>query len=266
MSALTMPTTRRDEGRRQRVLAPPQGGRFAAVIFDMGSTLLEFENVPWAALYPSSVESAYRMLQRLGKPLPPTERFTVRFNELLERRRRGIREEQREYRIGDLLRDLVRPFDIHLLPDEMERLHAAYYAPIRRQVTVYPDAEATLAELKSRGYRLGLLSNTCFRARDHREELQHFGIWPHLDAAVFTSTGVFRKPHPEPFRLVAHRLRVSARRCLYVGDRQHEDAIGATHAGMTAVLVRRPRRAYEPGATRCVEIAELRELPARLAG
>ena len=243
------------------VLAPTSGGRFAAIIFDMGSTLLEFENVPWAALYPTSVASAYRYLDRVGKVCPPFDPFLARFNEILERRRRRIREENREYRIGDLLRDLTRPFAISLTADELRRLHGAYYAPIRRQVSVYADAESTLANLRARGYKIGLLSNTCFRARDHREELMHFGLWQHLDVAVFTSTGRYRKPHPEPFRRVARQLRVPIRRCLYVGDRQVEDVIGAARIGMSAVLVRRPRRAYEPGLTRSVEIAQLSELP-----
>jgi putative hydrolase of the HAD superfamily len=242
-------------------LTPPGRGRFSAIIFDMGSTLLEFENVPWSALYPTSVESAYHRLERMGKAVPPFDRFLARFNVILERRRQRIREKQREYRIGDLLRDLVRPFGIDLTTDELSRLHAAYYAPIRRQVSVYPDAADTLAHLKRRGYKIGLLSNTCFRARDHREELAHFGLWRYLDAAVFTSTGTFRKPHPEPFRHIARRLRVSMRRSVYIGDRQVEDVIGATEAGMSAVLVRRARRTYEPGLTQSVEIEQMNQLP-----
>jgi HAD superfamily hydrolase (TIGR01662 family) len=198
--------------------------------------------------------------------LPSFELFLDRFNTLLERRRRRIREEQREYRIGDLLRDLLRPFAVSLTTDGLSRLHAAYYAPIRRQVSVYADAASTLAGLRAQGYKIGLLSNTCFRARDHREELVHFGLWQHLDAAVFTSTGRFRKPHPEPFRLIARRLRVPIRRCLYVGDRQFEDVIGAARIGMSAVLVRRPRRTYEPGLTQSVEIEQLRDLPSWLGG
>jgi len=252
--------TRRARGHARRTLAPPAGGRFAAVIFDMGSTLLEFENVPWPVLYPTCVDSALACLVRMHKPAPPSAAFFDRFMLLLERRRERIREELREYRIGALIRDLLRPFAIKLRTQEMARLLAAYYAPIRRQVSVYPDAEPTLASLKQAGYRVGLLSNTCFRVRDHREELAHFGLWPHLDAAAFTSTGIFRKPHPEPFRRIARGLGVPLRRCVFVGDRQIEDVQGSQQVGMTAVLIRRPGRSYQAGLTDSLEIDSLGDL------
>ncbi|MBI3872839.1 MAG: HAD family hydrolase [candidate division Zixibacteria bacterium] len=246
----------------RRPLAPPDGGRFAAIIFDMGSTLLEYENVPWAALYPSCVGSVHSYLERRRRPkVPSFEEFLNRFRLLLEVRRKRIREECREYRIGDLLRQLLRSCDIRTADGELARISNAYYAPIRRQLTVYPDGVTTLKALRDAGYRLGLLSNTCFRAQDHREELIRFGLWPLLDVASFTSTGTYRKPHPEPFRQVAKRLDVPPGRCLYVGDRQVEDVHGPQGAGMAAVLVRRPGRAYESGLTRSIEIEQVGQLP-----
>jgi HAD superfamily hydrolase (TIGR01662 family) len=125
---------------------------------------------------------------------------------------------------------------------------------------MYPDAPEVLRTLKAAGYKIGLLSNTCFRARDHLEELRYFGLRPFFDSLVFTSTGIYRKPHAAPFRLIAKRLGVSLKRSVYVGDRQKEDVLGPQALGMTPVLVRRPLRRYEPGLTRSPEIAQLAEL------
>lgn len=226
----------------------------------MGSTLLEFENIPWPVLYRFCLDEVYRRLERFGYRLPEIDAFWQPFDLLLERRRQRITESSREYRIGDLLRDQTRFFGITLRPGQLEELSNAYYAPIRRGVTMYSDALVVLQKLKQAGYKVGLLSNTCFRARDHREELISFGLWPFLDAAVFTSTGAYRKPHPAPFQLVASRLGVPVKRCLYVGDRQKEDILGPQRLGMTAVLVRRPGRRYVAGLTESVEIASLSEL------
>lgn len=249
-----------DSSKRRRLLTPPGGGRFAAVIFDMGSTLLEFENIPWPVLYRFCLDEVHRRLLRLGHRPPENEVFWHRFDELLNRRRRRIAEQMREYQIGPLLRDQVRSFGISLRPGESSQLGDAYYAPIRRAVTMYPDAPRVLATLKNAGYKIGLLSNTCFRARDHLEELKFYGLRPWFDALLFTSTGVYRKPHPEPFRLIARKLGVPLKRSVYVGDRQKEDVLGPQALNMTPVLVRRPLRRYVEGMTKSAEITQLTEL------
>lgn len=242
------------------LLVPPGGGRFDAVIFDMGGTLIEFENVPWDALYPSSVHSLHRWLGRHRKRVPDYDHLLERFIVLLERRRARIRAAMREYHITPLIRELAAGFGIHLRGKELSGAVNAYYAAIRRQLTVYPEAKPTLAALKGMGYTVALLSNTPFRVHDHRQELEQFGLWSHLDAALFTSTIAHRKPHPEPYRLIAKRLGVSLKRSLYIGDRQLEDVLGPQQVGMTACLIRRPGKKYEEGKTRSCEIWSLAEL------
>jgi HAD superfamily hydrolase (TIGR01662 family) len=241
-------------------LAPPNGGRFAAIIFDMGGTLLEFENVPWDALYPSSVHSLHHWIERQRIKAPPYDEFLERFLVLLERRRARIRAEMREYHITPLVRELLARFSITLQASNLSRAVDAYYAPIRRQVSVFPESKPTLNRLSELGYTIGLLSNTPFRVQDHREELVHHGLWQHFDATLFTSTIKFRKPHPEPFKLICRRLGVSPKRSLYVGDRQLEDVQGPQAVGMSACLIRRHNRKYQDGLTRSAEIQRLDEL------
>ena len=251
--------------RSQARLAPPGGGQFDALIFDMGGTLLDFDSIPWPTLYRISVEEVHRRLQRLGHQPPELELLWERFNVLMDNRRKLIREEMREYQIGPLLKGLINGNGVRLRDGELAILCNAYYAPIRRAVSAYPDASPALTALHDAGYKLGLLSNTAFRARDHREELIRFGLWPFFTAAVFTSTLRHRKPHPDPFHEIARRLNVNLKRTLYIGDRQREDILGPQSLGMTAVLIRRPHRKYEPGMTESVEIDSLTELPALLA-
>jgi len=260
MNEIEAATPARPGSSRSRLLTPNGGGQFAAIIFDMGSTLLEFENIPWPVLYRFCLDDVHRRLIRLGHRPPDVEVFWQRFDALLNRRRKRIALAMREYRIGELLRDQARSFGIDLHPGDLTTLCDAYYAPIRRAVTMYPDAPLVLRTLKEAGYKIGLLSNTCFRARDHLEELRHFRLRPYFDALVFTSTGIYRKPHPAPFRLIASRLGVPLKRSLYVGDRQKEDVLGPQSLGMTAVLVRRALRRYEPGLTQSAEIAQLADM------
>lgn len=241
-------------------LAPPSGGRFTAIIFDMGGTLLEFENVPWDDLYPASLRSLMRFLRQIGKPVPSYDAIIERFFVLLERRRARGRVEMREYHITPLVRELLQPFSLRLNRPDLSGALDAYYSPIRKHVTVYPDAVSVLRSLNDSGHTLGLLSNTPFRASDHLDDLGRYGLKHFFREMVFTSTLKYRKPHPEPFRVACKRLGVSPKRALYIGDRQYEDVLGPQRVGMTACLIRRNGKPYEPGLTRSAEINTLDEL------
>lgn len=244
------------------ILTPKSGDRFEAIIFDMGGTLLEYDNIPWPVLYTVCVDAVYDRLIRLKHKPPPRERVHERFQMLLDRCRVRIREGNHEYHIARLLRTLVETGGRRLRRGELNILCNAYYAPITRAVTVHPDARPTLARLHGVGYPLALLSNTCFRARDHRRDLERFGLWSYFSATLFTSTGRYRKPHPDPFREICRRLGVPPQRALYVGDRQKEDILGPQAIGMTAVLIHRPATVarYEAGRTESHEISTLLEL------
>ena len=246
---------------RAGTLACADGARFDAIIFDMGTTLIEFENIRWRDLYRICVDAAHHRLIRMGHQPPDADSFSERFNLLLDRRRLAIREKMHEYRIDELLAEAADVDGVNLVDGELTSLCDAYYAPIRRGLTVYADAVPALTALREAGFPLGLLSNTCFRVGDHREELEQFGLWSMFDEALFTSTGTYRKPHPEPFELICSQMNVSPERCLYVGDRQKEDVLGPQKLGMTAALIRRPTRPYEPGLSDSVEIQTLAELP-----
>ena len=45
------------------------------VLFDMGSTLLEYETIPWSVLNVNCLDAAYKFLEDGGYDLPPVDRF-----------------------------------------------------------------------------------------------------------------------------------------------------------------------------------------------
>ncbi|WP_194898477.1 HAD family hydrolase [Catenulispora pinisilvae] len=97
------------------------------------------------------------------------------------------------------------------------------------------DAAAGLEALKSRGYRLGLLS-------DCTPELPvawpGLAVAPYFDTAAFSCVEGVKKPDPAFFRLVCDRLGVAPGDCLYVGDGGSRELSGAAAVGMTPVMLR----------------------------
>ena len=113
---------------------------------------------------------------------------------------------------------------------------------------LYEDALPVLAELRGRGLKLGLISNT---NRDLAAFVRHFA----LDVDAWISSGSHGKVKPSPtiFRAVLELLEVEPAEAAMVGDSLSDDVEGARalgHAGVPArprgPLLGARRRADEP--------------------
>jgi putative hydrolase of the HAD superfamily len=68
----------------------------------------------------------------------------------------------------------------------------------------------------------------------------------------------YEKPHPEIFRVALETLKAKPEESLYVGDMYSVDYVGATGAGMQAVLMDCPGAYAEKGVPRVGSLVELR--------
>ncbi len=102
---------------------------------------------------------------------------------------------------------------------------------------LYEDALPVLQDLRERGLRLGLLSNT---ARDLDEFVAHHGL--DVDAVLTSRAHGKTKPHEAIFRAMLEALGVDAGAAVMVGDTVEDDVEGARAIGMRAVLVDRDDR------------------------
>ena len=99
---------------------------------------------------------------------------------------------------------------------------------------LYEDARPVLAELRARGLKLGLLSNT---ERDLDLFVSHHGLA--VDAVLTSRLHGKTKPHEAIFRRMLELLDVDARDAVMVGDTVEDDVEGARAVGMRAILVDR---------------------------
>ena len=127
--------------------------------------------------------------------------------------------------------------------------------------TVFADARETLATLRERGYRLGLLSNTWWAAAWHNADLAAQGLADLLDELVYTSDLQCSKPDPSVFREIASRLGVAPEMCVMIGDRQVDDVSGARAVGMRAIWRRNDSGFPAPLVAPDAVVDALAELP-----
>ncbi len=96
------------------------------------------------------------------------------------------------------------------------------------------DAAATLEALRSRGYRLAVISNADGRVRSL---LEGAGLSPFLEFIVDSAEIGVEKPDPRIFHAATSRLALSPSACVYVGDIYEIDVLGARGAGLEAILI-----------------------------
>jgi putative hydrolase of the HAD superfamily len=115
---------------------------------------------------------------------------------------------------------------------------SSYYAAWDPHTLTDPDAAPLLAELRRRGIKVGVLSNTMWPRQVHEQIFVRDEILELIDGAVYTSEIPWVKPHPEAFRAVMRAIGMTdPADCVFVGDRPYDDVHGAKSIGMRGVLV-----------------------------
>ena len=89
-----------------------------------------------------------------------------------------------------------------------------------------------LKELKARGIKIGLMTNTF---SDERNFIRSCELFPYFDIALISYEQGICKPDPQMYRMMTEQLGVAPEECLFVGDGGSRELYGAREAGMKAV-------------------------------
>jgi putative hydrolase of the HAD superfamily len=126
-----------------------------------------------------------------------------------------------------------------------EAFLASYFDAWEPHTLTDPEAAPLLRELRRRGIRVGVLSNTMWPRAAHERIFERDQLTGLIDGAVYSSEIPWAKPHPEAFRAAMAAVGTDdPATCVFVGDRPYDDIHGAKQAGMRAVL--RPNDAVPP--------------------
>lgn len=201
-----------------------------AVCFDWGDTLMQFE------FDSGLVEAGHRAgIEALGRDGSldvdgMTAHFTEHYLPLF-----WVPGTLEEIEYPGLIRELLGHFDVEVSDEELGRFLEAEHAAWEPSRRLGATTHALLEALRSRGLKLGLVSNAFDPAWLLHRDLEQMGIAERMDFAVFSSELGKRKPHPEIFERALDALEVDASEAMFVGDRLYEDVHGSNELGMTSV-------------------------------
>lgn len=125
------------------------------------------------------------------------------------------------------------------------------------RLKIEPGVKETLLELKERGYRLGLISNTV--SPNVRDFLKHEGFDDIFEFQIYSHEEGIKKPSKELFEKARKFVGLKPEECAYVGDTFDKDVAGAKGAGWTAILMNYHGNHADKGAAD-YKITDLKEL------
>jgi HAD superfamily hydrolase (TIGR01662 family) len=103
---------------------------------------------------------------------------------------------------------------------------------------LYPDTLETLAALRDSGYRLGCISNTNDGVHAWRIIERH-SLRSWLSPIYMSEEIGLRKPHPRPFLMLLDEWALSPEQAVMVGDTLDADVLGAQRSGMRGIWIDR---------------------------
>jgi putative hydrolase of the HAD superfamily len=211
-----------------------------AVLFDWGETLAHWE---WG---PGMLEAGHDAgLRAIGhEPRAAlSERFVSTYLPLLD-----VPGELENVDYSGVIARLLADEGIVAGVDDVDRFIAAEHEIWVPAHQLASTTHALLELLRSRGLRLGIVSNAFDPPALLHRDLERLGVAERVDAAVFASDVGWRKPHPAIFERALELLGVSAERTLFVGDSLGVDLGGASALAMHTCQALWFRADDDPGA------------------
>ena len=196
--------------------------KFSAVIFDLFGTLVD-----------DFGSSAGQMNQELAAALGvPYEPFMQLWSQTLQMRAIGAFQT-----VEASIEHVCRAMEMQVGAEQIKRAVEIRLQYIRQALKPRPNAEATLAQLKHQGHKLGLLSNCSIEIPILWRETAFANL---IDTPIFSSRARLKKPDPRIYHLACERVGTMPDSCLYIADGEDYELAAAAKVGLHPVLIRTP--------------------------
>jgi putative hydrolase of the HAD superfamily len=206
----------------------------SAVVFDFCGTLARHVDGP---------DSYVQALAAHGYTPPSSvlDEFHTRYDGIAHVEH-SVDEETYEIWVRGRLRHLAESCDVD--PREVSSVVDALCAADQVPMIAYPEAAATLGQLRDAGLRIGICSNWGWELHAFLDEV---GLLDFVDSAVTSARVGARKPHPDIYTESARTLGTDPAEIMFVGDSWEPDVRGPRRMGMAAVHVwRKDERSGQP--------------------
>lgn len=231
------------------IIAPLTGRTIRCILFDLGSTLWTYrDDVTLRQAKRDSERHAFAVLRphldiheaaRLDT-LQPGQFSEALFSQPVNDTQPGVYDESDV--VADTLTTLQQLGFSNITPTLAAEVFEAMRDSIVETRVFFNDALSTLAQLKARGFLLGIVSNRSHGGEKFIQEIQTLGLLDYFDSrhiAISIDLKV-RKPDARIFQYTLDALEVPATEAVMVGDQLGADVYGSQQLGMYGVWKPQP--------------------------
>ncbi|MGD9992383.1 MAG: YjjG family noncanonical pyrimidine nucleotidase [Salinivirgaceae bacterium] len=201
--------------------------KYKNIYFDLDRTLWDFET--------NSEKTLYNLVERYAPQL------LSHFNEFLTIYYQINEELWLQYRDGKLKKEVLRikRFSDAFMQmgltqvDFCEQLADDYISESPLKTALFPHAIDVLEYLKSKNYRLFLLTNGFKEVQVVK--IKHSGLEPFFEKMITSEEAGYQKPHAKIFEYALKTVNAKKKESLMVGDDMENDIFGAQSFGIDAV-------------------------------
>lgn len=162
-----------------------------------------------------------------------------------------------EYPIDSLLNDFLSTHQVQLTHNECIEAIDYFYTEYREQMLTEDYLRETLIELRNRGYRLGVISNTCYFDDVMKHCFERANVFDLFETYTFSYGIGICKPRLEIFQTALSKMCVDSSDCLMIGDNYKVDLEPALELGMKAILYDRMSSQNDKEVMKVTSIREL---------
>lgn len=206
-----------------------QERRYHTVIFDVGGTLVGFEDDAPFAEFLTSVGVPHRFVSAADLRLSMIHTLSLRRHEAVGL---GLDDDSINHWWLTIFNDLF-PHSPPVARRMWELFKRNYFD------SLFSDSLPILNRLAARGVPLGIVSNYGTHLLDLLPKLN---ILHYFNFVVVSAIVGVAKPHPRIFEIAIEEAGVPPGQILYVGDNVTDDIEAANRVGIEAVLINRPGR------------------------
>jgi putative hydrolase of the HAD superfamily len=193
--------------------------KYQAVIFDLGGTLSR--SAAWAEY----AGAARKMAEICGAPV---EEYVEQWFANSAGLGTGIYKTWQDY-----IRYVCGLMNLDVPDDRTATAAEVALAVTRNQIcTPREGALELLSHLKSRGYKMGLISDCYY---DVPEIWPETPFAPYFDVTVFSCNVGINKADPHIFQIAVEKLAVKPESCVYIADGMRNELANAKSLGMQAI-------------------------------
>jgi len=207
-----------------------------AVLFDLGNTLI-YDKEPWENLYLRADKALWKSLHSYGVKFSPRDlygRHKTLFHLYYKMRENDLDEPG----IGPALQGLLGANGIHLSGEDLQAALRSMYRITQANWFAEEDAIPMLDILKTRGFRLGIISNGADDQNTYTL-IDKVKIRPYFEYIISSAAYGKRKPYAGIFQAALDHFGIPPGQVVMVGDTFEADIVGAHQVGMNSIWVTR---------------------------